>query len=435
MQTLRRLAVRAARWPVVGALTRAPYWLAARSVTAMCRRYPQVACLHATGSYARNDWTPGLSDIDCSALLRNGASLEAEFAFLEMFWAEYRKRVRWFPMLGELEIMALDHAATFSRNGYTGYAMRDWRLLTGEPLPFVPEAWGAEPLRAESLRHALRFYRHHFPQQSRGGSAETRLRLYRKVHKALGTPDAELADGTSRVDFMAETLALMDRYGSAMPVPTAGEPVPVEQSDRDQVDQRPLPEALAEVAGDLAGIVGANWDEGSPYVVLRDGLDGDRTRAAMAAAAAAFAVPVVMTQGTFQAFLDLVDPFLYYVYVRSRIVWGEADPLLLLRAPGKAVVDRAIQRAASDIYIFPFMESLEPLSEVDFRNLYLGWILRMQRYLEDGVIDLDFDTLEAYFARTGRPVPELPASGAGRFALCRQAGIAIERMVAGAQSM
>lgn len=435
-QTIRRLAIAANRVPVVGRINRIPYHLAVRSVTALCARYPEVASLHVTGSFARNDWTPGLSDIDFSVLIRTGLDPQAEFKALQDLWREYRRRVRWFPMLGELEILPEDHAETFSRHGFTGHEMRHWRRLYGSHLPFAPATVPVERLRTERLRHVLRFYRYHFPRQSRRGTAETWLRLNRKIHRALDAPETALSRDANAAAFMAPSLAAITSYRPGAPATSAtAQPVRLLQTDINQVERRPLPPAMAGVAADVIGVAAGPWDLDHPYVLLVDDLPLARVQDVMTAAASAFDEPIVLTLRAFTGFVHLVDPFLYFNLLRTRVVWGEADPIPQVEAPSRNLVEAAVWRSASDTYIYPFTESLEPLTPEAFRDLYLGWILRMLRYLEDGVIDLDFPTLEAYFAGTGRPCSSLPQSAEKRFALCRRAAVDIERLVSAAQSM
>ncbi len=435
-QVARRIAIAANRWPALGRLNRIPYYLAVRSVTALCRRHPEIASLHVTGSFARNDWTPGLSDIDFSVLIRTGLDPHAEFEALQGLWREYRQRVRWFPMLGELEILPEDQAETFSRHGFTGHEMRHWRRLCGSPLPFALAAVPPDQLRVERLRHALRFYRYHFPHQSRRGTTETWRRLHRKIHRALDAPETPLSRDASAAGFMAQSLAAITSYRTGVPSTGARAPsARLLQKDLNQLERRLLPPEMAGVATGVVGVAAGPWDLDHPYVLLTDGLPLARVQDIMTAAALAFDEPIVLTLRAFTDFVHLVDPFLYFNLLRSRVVWGNTDPLPQVEPPNRDLVDAALRRSASDTYIYPFTESLEPLTPEAFRDLYLGWILRMLRYLEDGVIDLDFPTLESYFADTERPCSSLSRSGEGRFALCRRAAIDIERLVSAAQSI
>ena len=339
-------------------------------------------------------------------------------------------------MLGELEILPEDQAETFSRHGFTGHEMRHWRRLYGSPLPFAPATVSPERLRTERLRHVLRFYRYHFPRQSRRGAAETWLRLYRKIHRALDASETSLSRDATAAEFMAPSLAAISSYRTGSPaIGTAAPPVRPLQTDTNHVARRPLPPAMAGVAADLLGVAAGPWDLDHPYVMLADDLPLARVQDVMTAAALAFDEPIVFTRRAFTDFVHLVDPFLYFNLLRSRVVWGDDDPIPEVEAPSRDLVDAALRRSASDTYIFPFTESLEPLAPDAFRDLYLGWILRTLRYLEDGEVDLDFPTLEAYFGGTGRTCSSLPLSGEERFALCRRAAINIERLVAAAQSM
>ena len=433
---IRKLVLATNRWPLFATLNRIPYYLAVRSVTALCGQFPEIASLHVKGSFAHQHWTAGLSDIDLFVVVRSGLDMAAEFALLVELRREYKRRLWWFPMLGELEIVLEDHLATFSRNGFAGYDMRYWRLLHGARLPFAHETFDDQRLRVERMRHALRFFRHHFPQQSRSGSPETRQRLNQKVCRVLEVMDVTPVDWCSPVDFMAQALNVISEYQTGA---QSGQPVDpaaiILQKDLNKLDRRDFPTELKGVMHYVEGIVGIFWDAASPFIVLRDGLEHEDIVAVMSAATTVFDKPVVMNLGTFQAYLHWVEPLLYFGLLRSRILWGQGDPLAFIEPPSRETLTAATHRSASDAYIFSFSDSLlESVEHEKFRSMLLGWLVRMLRYLEEGIIDLDYSTLEEYLAHKGIGFAQASDSWCECFSLCRTVVYELERLVAADQS-
>jgi len=416
---LRRLVLALNQVPVLGRLTRIPYHVAAYAVAALARLTPEVSALYVKGTFARNCWTPGTSDIDLTLVLREGLSPEAEFAAASRFLQKFQSLTWLFPMLGEVQILRETYLRSAQRFGLDGYEMRFWRPLAGG-VPTGFEPWQPERLHAERLRYALRFYRHHFPHRSRSrltGAVTTCQRLHRKIRRVLEAPPVSAVPDA--IALMAQTLALIDSTPWA-PGPSDPPHDLMVQKDLSPPDRRTLPASLEPVRHHLHGIVGIDWDSRNPYVVAHSGLPAAVLGQIMSAAALAFDEPIVLTRSTFESFLHLADPLLFFGLWRARILWGEGDPLTEIAAPGRETTRLAVCRSISDFYLFPFDPALATMTEERFRSLLVGWVLRGLRFLEDGYVDLDYHTAEAYFARTGRDIRYLPETWEPRFVLCRR---------------
>lgn len=443
-QTLRRLVLATNRWPLLSRLYRIPYHLAVRAVVALARRSPLVLSLHVKGSFAAHRWTPGLSDIDFTILVRDDGTPDEEFALLVDFRLAYARLVQRYPMLGELEIMTASQAQSSASHSFASYEMRTWRCLYGPALSIGREPWDAPRLHAERLRDALRFYRHHFPRQLRAPHGETAQRLHRKLCRTLESPEPMLTAQLPTMERVARCLLLIDCYpvspDAASPRLACPSAVPgdglldIREPGTREPDRRALPPELRAFAGQLLGVAGAEWDAANPFVIVRDLIPAQDLAALIAAAAAAFDAPIVVTPAVFRAYLHLAEPMLYFALRQHRILWGEGDPLAAVDAPTHEVIWLSIRRSANDIYRFPYQDTLGALSPEAFRGLALGWLFRTLRFAEEGVVDLQYHTLEAYFADRGFALSPLPETWRGRFLLCRQLAREIERRLA-AQSI
>lgn len=439
-QMLRSLVLATNRWPLMSRLYRIPYHLAVRAVVDLARRSPLVASLHVKGTFAAGRWTPGLSDIDFAMLVHGDRAPDEEFAQLVELRQAYGRLAQRYPMLGELEIMTECQVQSSSEDSFASYEMRAWRCLHGPALPVARESWDESRLQAERLREALRFYRHHFPRQLRAPHPETAQRLHRKLCRTLEFPEPVLTAPWLTAPFptierMASCLLLIDGY--PMPPPSAA-PSTVqvvapgyEMPENRDPDRRALPPELQAFGGQLVGVVGVEWDAANPFVVVRDRPTAPALAALTAAAAAAFEAPVVVTQSVLRAYLELVDPLLYFVLRQHRILWGAGDPFEAVNPPTHEVIRLSVRRSANDIYRFSYQETLASVSPEEFRGLALGWLCRTLRFVEEGVVDLHYHTVETYFAGRGLGLSPLPENWHGRFVLCRRLARELERQLAG----
>ncbi|MDE1976671.1 MAG: hypothetical protein KGI84_05365 [Elusimicrobia bacterium] len=120
-------------------------------------RFGNRASLYLRRGMARQDWTPGISDVDLIAILDDGTSDKTETA--QKFWRLYSRFKRVFPFFGELQITnPLEIRDYARRGGWRAREMPGWRPLGGKPaLGLVPEE-NASTLKLFHLQEALAAY-------------------------------------------------------------------------------------------------------------------------------------------------------------------------------------------------------------------------------------------------------------------------------------
>jgi len=136
-------------------LNRLPYRLALVQVRRLCRGFPEIKSLYLRHGLSRDDWVPGLSDIDLTVVISSTLSSRAEYDFLCAFRKSYTSLKKRFPMLGEVDCLSESHC-----NGWTGFSMRGfeaahWRLIDGENTIERLYSQSETTLRQDALNLAL----------------------------------------------------------------------------------------------------------------------------------------------------------------------------------------------------------------------------------------------------------------------------------------
>jgi hypothetical protein len=98
----------------------------------VARKQALVRSVYIRRSQDAQNWIPGLSDIDLTVILDAPPSPEAEYRALEEFWAPYVRLKTWFPMFGEVEILAQhEFGAWLAKTSYRP-GRHPWELIYGE---------------------------------------------------------------------------------------------------------------------------------------------------------------------------------------------------------------------------------------------------------------------------------------------------------------
>ena len=177
-------------WPFKR-INRLPYHLAIVAFTHLCGRFKEVNAAYVRHSLVLGEWTPGLSDIDLTIILRDGMSSKEDYSFYDRFFRQYLRMKHLLPMLGEVEVMDERQFRIWQRFGFRGRWAISWRLVFGlECRQITPSVPFVERER-ELLDEAFGLYEGlYLPKMEEGGN-ETRggaLRLGGKIVSVLGGP-------------------------------------------------------------------------------------------------------------------------------------------------------------------------------------------------------------------------------------------------------
>ncbi|MFC1680798.1 hypothetical protein ACFL1S_03265 [Pseudomonadota bacterium] len=415
-QFLQSLVLNVNRLPYGLKLTRLPYRLALHAVIRLVGRYPTVKAVYARNSYALGTWVPGRSDIDLTLILDARSSPDEEMRTVQGFRKGYAALVRRFPMLGEFEVINEAHLDAWTRYSITGYEARFWLPLYGSHPVRTLHHGEAEQLKLDRLNHALSIYMH---QMSPVLWSAPRPVLKRYVIKIMGYLDSPVEVGTDGA------LGTMSRNGiQTLVLHELGARVSCEYPaegghtlDLDRILGRKLiPEVengpserlnslLETSAGTISAVLTSRFSQGNVYCLLADDLDpGRMTEGIVAACEAGLDASKIMPLKLFTHYLHYLDPLEYLGLVQQRTLLAGTDPLAEPNPYPADRFDRAIREASVYILNFPYNPSLEEVRESEFDGLLLGWVARLARYFEDGIIDFEYESLLNYWKIKTPPV-------------------------------
>lgn len=154
---LQSLVLRTNRWFPFRYTNRWPYALALKSMVCLVSAHPQVRSLYLRHGLTSARWIPGLSDIDLSVIVESDLPPQREFDLIDSLRRDYDRLGKWFPMLGELEILSEDDLNPWLRATSEAPAPRAWTLLWGSPT-FAAGADSSPRWRERALDIALWTY-------------------------------------------------------------------------------------------------------------------------------------------------------------------------------------------------------------------------------------------------------------------------------------
>ena len=128
---LQQWAIRTNPWWPFSSLNRFTYTMAIRYWVRACRKFPQIKSVYLRDSLTNGDWTPGISDIDLTVVIKNDLTAAEELGFLANFWHDYECIKRVFPMLGEVDVFDEKSMALWCRFGIRGYESASWQRVYG----------------------------------------------------------------------------------------------------------------------------------------------------------------------------------------------------------------------------------------------------------------------------------------------------------------
>lgn len=378
-----------------------PYYVAIRATARLLKKYPLVSAAYARNSFALGVWIPGRSDIDLTLILRTGETPQQELENVNGFWKDYAALQRWFPMLGEVEILNEAHFAAWVRFTVTGYEARYWLPVYGNDIDRSGYAGDEGQLRTDRLNHAVSIYYHQMIPVIGSAREEVLARYTKKILRYLDHPRAPCMDdqlaAMTREELQATVLRELDRKVREHDVRSSDEAaldleytlgrvmVPV-------VEEGQAPASLAGNAAaenSLEAVLQATNDTKRIYYIPREQLGDGVLRRCIGVANSEPGSAVVMTRAVFIHFLRHVNPMEYLVLLQNRMLrWG-SDPMAGAAIWPEKVFHHAVCAYSVHILPFPYFPDPERMNASEFRELLLGWFLRTARYFEDGVVEFD----------------------------------------------
>ncbi|MCI0603863.1 hypothetical protein L0156_12720 [bacterium] len=151
-------------WPF-SSMNRFPYYAGVRAFLHICKEFPKIQRVYLRHGLVESDWVPGISDIDLTVLFEPGNTAEEEFAFAVSFWRRVERLKRFFPMLGEIDLLDSKQISSWTRFTIRGKESKSWRLLYAMGDLQVNRKATPEDNFVDSFNHALLQYFNFFQRR------------------------------------------------------------------------------------------------------------------------------------------------------------------------------------------------------------------------------------------------------------------------------
>ena len=278
-----------------------PYYAALKAATSALSASSEVSGLWLRHGLASRKWIPGLSDIDFCLTMKRGLTPEHEFLVIDQLRARYRSLGKWFPMLGDLEILGEDDLPLWLRT--IGETISSWTLLHGQVVEDDPAHASAS--REPALRTALCMYLDYLPPcLAQPDSWLRRNDVRRRIEKILRLLKPIIAGARPAIDEQADTPLLVACAARALELGIAA------------MEASPPCREPAHVALPL---------EDRVLLILADGLSSEKIAGAIRARTGNCPV-LPMPQTVFRYFVRRYDPYWFTSLMRRGEISGVPAP-------------------------------------------------------------------------------------------------------------
>ncbi len=423
---IRVAALRANTWRSFRKLNEKPYELAIRRFVRLCRKYPAIKSVYLRHALDDGQWTPALSDIDFTVVIRSDLSRDEEFSFLRSFWKRTRSLLAFFPMVGEIEILNETHLASWTKFGIEGRMAASWQLLAG--IETVVKGYRPDPARfaLEAFDYTFWFYLRNFSgifMKSRSPRylvSQDLARLQRKIDRCLQHIDPEHSaqhtlESKSQND--ADTLfAIQEKLDQVLPrvlpLQRPGKSIAKRQKWllTQVVRRNPKPDEddNADALQRWRAVIRSIYidEQEQAFVIFKEDADLQAKKQCVHDVRQFFAskhiLPVVLTAALFEYMLRHLCPYKYHYFLKERKLFFGEDMVTGLAPPGKIALAHDLLKQAPLLLTFPQQRNfILPEASDSFRQpefkFRLERCLALKHYLEQGVIKRRFHDMVADF--------------------------------------
>jgi hypothetical protein len=397
-------------WPF-SRLNKMPYAVAVKAFVQLCKGFPEIKCAYLRAGLAEGNLIPALSDIDLTVIVHGKLALNQEFTFLRTFWRRYGLLKRFFPMIGEVDVLTDRQLKTWTQFGLRGYEAPHWKLLYGTEVLRTGYSENGRRLIKDCLNDALSFYRGYFrekfsaQEQCSYLTAQDLRRITAKIFRCLRSINPSrpakselLATKSNSLEILYQILRGLERgighfESGAVSSPRDAGVCKLESSNPVfRGDKRANVAELSRLNGAIVSVL-RNY-HGRILVVLKSGLNRAELKNCMEALQRVFPLdrPIVLTGSLFTYMLCHYDPFEYGHLMRFREVLFGKDLVPEIQPPCQESILEYLLGQVPNILTFPrsravFSSNFSATSflmEHSVRLVERALILKL--YLEKGVV-------------------------------------------------
>jgi hypothetical protein len=368
---IRTIVVRTNPFPPFNRLNRLPYALAIRRIMRLAESFPGIVSVYLRHGLTRSDWEPGLSDIDFTIVLSGDQSALQEYETVQNFMAAYRALKRWFPMLGEVEILSEKCCSAWSRFSIRGFEAGEWRLLHGTHTVKPAFIKNDTSMIKVSLDHACWIYENHILQRFFADGVDAWIEkqaLQRLARKMLRYAQVESIAGkqeqivlpNSASAIVLQVLDILDAQVREVPQRPAQEQ-PSPDSFPHLSDQSAHPACHAEKFAELHAydsiILSVILSYSTSFIILRDDNPlstlKDRLEEIRAICRANDIQPRIMTRSVFCYYLQFYRPQVCLNLLNYRHVLFGADLLEQIAEPSAQSLADELLNQSMNVMLAP----------------------------------------------------------------------------------
>lgn len=397
-------------WPF-NYLNRIPYYLAIKIFIRIFSVYKEIKSIYLRHGLSEKNWVPGISDIDLTIIIDGNLSKENSYLFLQVFWKKFEKVKKFFPMLGEADIINDSEIKNWTKFSIRGYESRNWKLLYGEKN--VESNYSLDPntLSMDSLNYAITTYLEYFIPKFYSDETNRFIKekeLSRLTSKIFRYAKSSLLENDLKIknnsDLYSELLCnILKKLKSSI---ENNVPKVSIENDVNDISQSFHDEDFNSNEINLKGISDYKNQIASfkisytvRFIILKDDLKDEEIIDCVEAIRKNFSKlkvkPVILNKSLFEYLVRIYNPFVYSQLVGAREILLGDDLFLSIKQPDILYYKKALLEEIGNIILFPKKHSLiSPLKIQPF--LLNGFvsdinrILFLKLFLEKKILKTDF---------------------------------------------
>ncbi len=361
-------------WPFF-TLNKKTYQLAIKSFGKLCSKYPEIKSVYLRHPLTEGNWTPALSDLDLTVIIRKDLAAEIEFDFLNSFWGNFKRLKKFFPMFGEIYMLNVANFELWQKLEFEGQNIQNWSLLSGSDIIKSYDLKG-NSFNSDGFDHAFSFYLNHFLELYNHKRVSSRLalidlaRVKNKIFKCIyNTGNNHIVTDNLNSVILSKTelfhgvvQKLKESLSTKLLPPSdinnqwkkKAEEKNNLFEDYDIVDLN----GLSSLSDNIQSIY-LNYNK-KMFIILKDGLDRSTVNNCLDVIAKTFSdeerLPIILNVNFFRYFLQQYKPFEYGHFIAYRTLIFGTDILPDIAPPDKLAITNKLIMEASEIIKFPFSQ-------------------------------------------------------------------------------
>ena len=391
-------------------LNRLPYYFALNIFIHVFSKFKEIKSIYLRHGLSEKNWVPGISDIDLTIIIDGNLSKENNYLFLQLFWKKFEKVKKFFPMLGEADIINDLEIKNWTKFSIRGYESRNWKLLYGKKTVESNYSLNPETLSIDSLNYAITTYLEYFvpkfysDETTRFIKKKELSRLTSKIFRyaKASLPDVFKVKNNSK--FYSELLCnILKKLKSSIEnnvskvsiecdVKDISHSFHEEDFNSNEINLKGISDYKNQIASFTISYTVS-------FIILNDDLKDeeiiDCAEAIRKKLSKQKIKPIILNKTLFEYLVRFYNPFVYSQLVGARKILLGDDLLLNIKPPDILYFKKALLEETGNVILFPKKHSLispqkiQPFLLNGFTS-DVNRILFLKLFLEKKILKTDF---------------------------------------------